>query len=128
MSAVESNVALLSWCPAPDAHLRPPSRYLLERREAAGGEWVQCLATDLPGRVRVLGGSVPHEADYCFRVCAANEHGRSSPVVFPGTVHLGEGAGCGSSAWELASPGGQPRCCAVACCRLLPPSLSPAVL
>ncbi|XP_064022204.1 obscurin-like protein 1 [Pogoniulus pusillus] len=92
MSVVESNVALLSWCPAPDAHLRPPSRYLLERREAAGGEWVQCLATDLPGRVRVLGGSVPHEADYCFRVCAANEHGRSSPVVFPGSVHLAPAA------------------------------------
>ncbi|NXG48930.1 OBSL1 protein, partial [Psilopogon haemacephalus] len=92
MSAVESNVALLSWCPAPDAHLRPPSRYLLERREAAGGEWVQCLATDLPGRVRVLGGSVPHEADYCFRVCAANQHGRSSPVEFPGSVHLAPAA------------------------------------
>ncbi|NXP74406.1 OBSL1 protein, partial [Ramphastos sulfuratus] len=92
MSVVESNVALLSWCPAPDAHLRPPSRYLLERREAVGDEWVQCLATELPGRVRVLGGSVPHEADYCFRVCAANKHGRSSPVVFPGSVHLAPAA------------------------------------
>ncbi|XP_064925675.1 obscurin-like protein 1 isoform X2 [Columba livia] len=88
MSVAESNVALLTWCPAPDAHHRPPSRYLLERREAAGGEWVQCLATDLPGRVRVLGDSVPREADYCFRVCATNEHGRSSPVEFPGSVHL----------------------------------------
>ncbi|KAM9235830.1 obscurin-like protein 1 [Leptosomus discolor] len=88
MSVVESNAALLSWCPAPDAHLHPPSRYLLERREAAGGEWVQCLATDLPGRVQVLGDSVPREADYCFRVCAANEHGRSSPVEFPGSVRL----------------------------------------
>uniref|UniRef100_A0A8C8AFL5 Obscurin like cytoskeletal adaptor 1 n=1 Tax=Otus sunia TaxID=257818 RepID=A0A8C8AFL5_9STRI len=96
MSVAESNAALLAWCPAPDAHLRPPSRYLLERREAAGGEWVQCLATDLPGRVRVLGDSVPREADYCFRVCAANEHGRSSPVEFPGSVHLGEGAPPGS--------------------------------
>ncbi|NXN08405.1 OBSL1 protein, partial [Indicator maculatus] len=92
MSVVESNAALLSWCPAPDAHLRPPSRYLLERREAAGGEWVQCLATDLPGRVRVLGASVPHEADYCFRICATNEHGRSSPVEFPGSVHLAPAA------------------------------------
>ncbi|XP_061861152.1 obscurin-like protein 1 [Colius striatus] len=88
MSVAESNVAVLSWCPAPDAHLRAPSRYLLERREAAGGEWVQCLATDLPGRVRVLGDSVPCEADYCFRVCATNRHGRSSPVEFPGSVHL----------------------------------------
>ncbi|KAM6268961.1 obscurin-like protein 1 [Porphyrio hochstetteri] len=88
MSAAESNVALLTWCPAPDAHLHPPSHYLLERREAAGGEWVQCLATDLPGRVRVLGDSMPREADYCFRVCAANQHGRSSPVEFPGSVHL----------------------------------------
>ncbi|NXT85944.1 OBSL1 protein, partial [Zapornia atra] len=88
MSTAESNVALLTWCPAPDAHLRPPSRYLLERREAVGGEWVQCLATDLPGRVRVLGDSMPREADYCFRVCAANQHGRSSPVEFPGSVHL----------------------------------------
>ncbi|XP_074001811.1 obscurin-like protein 1 [Numenius arquata] len=88
MSLAESNAALLTWCPAPDAHLRPPGRYLLERREVAGGEWVQCLATDLPGRVRVLGDSVPREADYCFRVCAANEHGRSSPVEFPGSVHL----------------------------------------
>ncbi|XP_075368115.1 obscurin-like protein 1 [Mycteria americana] len=92
MSVAESNAALLTWCPAPDTHLRPPSRYLLERREAAGGEWVQCLATDLPGRVRVLGDSVPREADYCFRVCAANEHGRSSPVEFPGSVHLAPAA------------------------------------
>ncbi|NXF66991.1 OBSL1 protein, partial [Ciccaba nigrolineata] len=92
MSVVESNAALLAWCPAPDAHLRPPSHYLLERREAAEGEWVQCLATDLPSRVRVLGDSVPREADYCFRVCAANEHGRSSPVEFPGSVHLAPAA------------------------------------
>ncbi|NXO55555.1 OBSL1 protein, partial [Aramus guarauna] len=92
MSAAESNVALLTWCPAPDAHLRPPGRYLLERREAVGGEWVQCLTTDLPGRVRVLGDSVPREADYCFRICAANEHGRSSPVEFPGSVHLAPAA------------------------------------
>ncbi|NXL42925.1 OBSL1 protein, partial [Podilymbus podiceps] len=92
MSVAESNAALLTWCPAPDAHLRPPSRYLLERREAAGGEWVQCLATDLPGRVRVLGDSVPREADYCFRVCAANEHGRSGPTEFPGSVHLAPAA------------------------------------
>ncbi|NXE23952.1 OBSL1 protein, partial [Ardeotis kori] len=92
MSVAESNAALLTWCPAPDAHHRPPSRYLLERREAAGGEWVQCLATDLPGRVRVLGDSVPCEADYCFRVCAANEHGRSSPVEFPSSVHLAPAA------------------------------------
>ncbi|KAM6307131.1 obscurin-like protein 1 [Aegotheles albertisi] len=92
MSVAESNAALLSWCPAPDAHLRPPSRYLLERREVAGGEWVQCLATDLPGRVRVLGDSVPREGDYCFRVCAANEHGRSGPVEFPSSVHLAPAA------------------------------------
>ncbi|NXX80397.1 OBSL1 protein, partial [Urocolius indicus] len=92
MSVAESNVAVLSWCPAPDAHLRAPSRYLLERREAAGGEWVQCLATDLPGCVRVLGDSVPCEADYCFRVCATNEHGRSSPVEFPGSVRLAPAA------------------------------------
>ncbi|KAK0685296.1 OBSL1 protein, partial [Pygoscelis papua] len=88
MSVAESNAALLTWCPAPDAHLCPPSCYLLERREAAGSEWVQCLATDLPGHVRVLGDSVPREADYCFRVCATNEHGRSCPVEFPGSVHL----------------------------------------
>ncbi|NXL36362.1 OBSL1 protein, partial [Glaucidium brasilianum] len=92
MSVAERNAALLAWCPAPDAHLRPPSRYLLERREVAGGEWVQCLSTDLPGRVRVLGDSVPREADYCFRICAANEHGRSSPVEFPGSVHLAPAA------------------------------------
>ncbi|KAM6397100.1 obscurin-like protein 1 isoform 2-T2 [Pluvialis apricaria] len=92
MRVAESNAATLTWCPAPDTHLRPPSRYLLERREVAGGEWVQCLATDLPGRVRVLGDSVPREADYCFRVCAANEHGRSSPVEFPGSVHLAPAA------------------------------------
>ncbi|XP_033917230.1 obscurin-like protein 1 [Melopsittacus undulatus] len=92
MSVVESNAALLTWCPAPDAHLRAPSHYLLERREASGGEWVQCLATDLPSHVRVLGDSVPREADYCFRICAANEHGRSSPVEFPGSVHLAPAA------------------------------------
>lgn len=97
MSVAESNAALLTWCPAPDAHLCPPSCYLLERREAAGGEWVQCLATDLPGHVRVLGDSVPREADYCFRVCATNEHGRSCPVEFPGSVHLGEGTKLGTT-------------------------------
>ncbi|XP_056352869.1 LOW QUALITY PROTEIN: obscurin-like protein 1 [Oenanthe melanoleuca] len=92
MSVVESNTALLTWCPAPDAHLRPASHYVLERREAAGGEWVQCLATDLPSCVRVLGDSVPREADYCFRVSAANKHGRSGPVQFPGSVHLAPAA------------------------------------
>ncbi|KAM7017271.1 obscurin-like protein 1 [Passerculus sandwichensis] len=92
MSAVETNTALLTWCPAPDSHLRPASHYLLERREAAGGEWVQCLATDLPSSVRVLGDSVPREADYCFRISAANKHGRSSPVEFPGSVHLAPAA------------------------------------
>uniref|UniRef100_U3JNX6 Obscurin like cytoskeletal adaptor 1 n=1 Tax=Ficedula albicollis TaxID=59894 RepID=U3JNX6_FICAL len=92
MSVVESNTALLTWCPAPDSHLRPASHYLLERREAAGGEWVQCLATDLPSCVRVLGGSVPREADYCFRISAANKHGRSGPVQFPGSVHLAPAA------------------------------------
>ncbi|XP_063256754.1 obscurin-like protein 1 [Prinia subflava] len=92
MSVVESNTALLTWCPAPDSHLRPASHYLLERREAAGGEWVQCLATDLPSCVRVLGDSVPREANYCFRISAANKHGRSSPVEFPGSVHLAPAA------------------------------------
>ncbi|NXF15074.1 OBSL1 protein, partial [Rhodinocichla rosea] len=92
MSVVETNTALLTWCPAPDSHLRPASHYLLERREAAGGDWVQCLATDLPSCVRVLGDSVPREADYCFRVSAANKHGRSSPVEFPGSVHLAPAA------------------------------------
>ncbi|XP_068051722.1 obscurin-like protein 1 isoform X2 [Anomalospiza imberbis] len=92
MSVVETNTALLTWCPAPDSHLRPASHYLLERREAEGGEWVQCLATDLPSCVRVLGDSVPREADYRFRVSAANKHGRSSPVEFPGSVHLAPAA------------------------------------
>ncbi|XP_065607381.1 LOW QUALITY PROTEIN: obscurin-like protein 1 [Cyrtonyx montezumae] len=88
MSTEQSNAALLTWCPAPDVHHRPPSTYILERREAAGGSWVQCLSTELPGRVQVLGDSVPCEADYCFRVCAVNKHGRSDPVEFPGCVHL----------------------------------------
>nr|XP_030133230.3 obscurin-like protein 1 [Taeniopygia guttata] len=92
MSVVETNTALLTWCPAPDSHLRPANHYLLERREAEGGEWVQCLATDLPSCVRVLGDSVPREADYCFRISAANKHGRSSPVEFPGSVHLAPAA------------------------------------
>ncbi|NXG03009.1 OBSL1 protein, partial [Sakesphorus luctuosus] len=92
MSVVESNTALLTWCPAPDTHLRPASRYLLERREAVGGEWVQCLATDLPGCVRMLGDSVPREADYCFRIRATNKHGSSRPVEFPGSVHLAPAA------------------------------------
>nr|XP_031361324.1 obscurin-like protein 1 [Lonchura striata domestica] len=96
MSVVETNTALLTWCPAPDSHLRPASHYLLERREAAGGEWVQCLATDLPSCVRVLGDSVPREADYCFRISAANKHGRSSPVEFPGSVHLVSATGAQS--------------------------------
>lgn len=119
MSVAESNAALLTWCPAPDAHLRPPGRYLLERREVAGGEWVQCLATDLPGHVRVLGDSVPREADYCFRVCAANKHGRSCPVEFPGSVHLGEGAKLGTlptaqdlalSSWDIMPQHAAGRC------------------
>lgn len=91
LSTEQSNAALLTWCPAPDVHHRPPSAYIVERREAAGGSWVQCLSTELPGRVQVLGDSVPREADYCFRVCAVNKHGRSDPVEFPGCVHLGEG-------------------------------------
>uniref|UniRef100_A0A669PZR2 Obscurin like cytoskeletal adaptor 1 n=1 Tax=Phasianus colchicus TaxID=9054 RepID=A0A669PZR2_PHACC len=88
LSTEQSNAALLTWCPAPDVHHRPPSTYILERREAVGGSWVQCLSTELPGRVQVLGDSVPREADYCFRVCAVNEYGRSDPVEFPGCVHL----------------------------------------
>ncbi|XP_021255510.1 obscurin-like protein 1 [Numida meleagris] len=88
LSTEQSNAALLTWCPALDVHHRPPSTYVLERREAAGGSWVQCLSTELPGRVQVLGDSVPREADYCFRVCAVNKHGRSDPVEFPGCVHL----------------------------------------
>ncbi|XP_010711957.1 obscurin-like protein 1 isoform X4 [Meleagris gallopavo] len=88
LSTEQSNAALLTWCPAPDVHHRSPSTYILERREAAGGSWVQCLSTELPGRVQVLGNSVPREADYCFRVCAVNKHGRSDPVEFPGCVHL----------------------------------------
>ncbi|XP_072197962.1 obscurin-like protein 1 [Excalfactoria chinensis] len=88
LSTEQSNAALLSWCPAPDVHHCPPSTYILERREAAGGSWVQCLSTELPGRVQVLGDSVPREADYCFRVCAVNKHGRSDPVEFHGCVHL----------------------------------------
>ncbi|KAM3667925.1 obscurin-like protein 1 [Ammospiza maritima maritima] len=92
MSVVETNTALLTWCPAPDSHLHPASHYLLERRELVGGEWVQCLATDLPSSVRVLGDSVPCEADYCFRISATNKHGRSSPVEFPGSVHLAPAA------------------------------------
>lgn len=128
MSVAESNMALLTWCPAPDAHHRPPSRYLLERREAAGGEWVQCLATDLPGRVRVLGDSVPREADYCFRICATNEHGRSSPVEFPGSVHLGEGPKLGTFLWDPALHWGQLGCRAMARCSLVLPGLIPAVL
>ncbi|XP_032045924.1 obscurin-like protein 1 [Aythya fuligula] len=92
MSTEQSNAALLTWCPAPDVHHRPPSTYVLERREAAGGEWVQCLTTELAGRVQVLGDSVPREADYCFRVCAVNRHGRSGPVEFPGSVHLAPAA------------------------------------
>lgn len=104
MSVVESNTALLTWCPAPDSHLRPASHYLLERREAPGGEWVQCLATDLPSCVRVLGDSVPREADYCFRISAANKHGRSSPVEFPGSVHLGEETG---KSWDVVCAGSQ---------------------
>ncbi|XP_052531348.1 obscurin-like protein 1 isoform X8 [Tympanuchus pallidicinctus] len=88
MSTEQSNAALLTWCPAPDVHHRPPSTYILERREVAGSSWVQCLSTELPGRVQVLGDSVPREADYCFRVCAVNKHGRSDPVEFPGCVHL----------------------------------------
>ncbi|XP_035187068.1 obscurin-like protein 1 isoform X3 [Oxyura jamaicensis] len=92
MSTEQSNAALLTWCPAPDVHHRPPSTYVLERREAAGGEWVQCLTTELAGRVQVLGDSVPREADYCFRVCAVNKHGRSGPVEFPGSVHLAPAA------------------------------------
>lgn len=119
MSVVESNTALLTWCPAPDSHLRPASHYLLERREAAGGEWVQCLATDLPSCVRVLGDSVPREADYCFRISAANKHGRSSPVQFPGSVHLGEETG---KSWDVvlvvSATGAQSDCATAPAARL----------
>ncbi|NXL95979.1 OBSL1 protein, partial [Alectura lathami] len=92
MSTEQSNAALLTWCPAPDVHHCPPSSYVLERCEAAGGDWVQCLSTELAGRVQVLGDSVPREADYRFRVCAVNKHGRSDPVEFPGSAHLAPAA------------------------------------
>ncbi|KAM8806950.1 obscurin-like protein 1 [Eudromia elegans] len=88
MSTEHSNAALLTWCPAPDAHHRPASGYVLERQELSAGEWVHCLTTDLASLVEVLGDSVPCEADYRFRVCAVNKYGRSGPVEFPGSVHL----------------------------------------
>lgn len=89
MSTDRSNAALLTWCPGPDVHRSPPSSYVLERQEASTAEWVQCLTTDLASMVEVLGDSVPAEADYCFRICAVNKYGRSRPVEFPGSVHLG---------------------------------------
>ncbi|NXA32845.1 OBSL1 protein, partial [Eudromia elegans] len=88
MSTEHSNAALLTWCPAPDAHHRPASGYVLERQELSAGEWVHCLTTDLASLVEVLGDSVPCEADYRFRVYAVNKYGRSGPVEFPGSVHL----------------------------------------
>nr|XP_009674533.1 PREDICTED: obscurin-like protein 1 [Struthio camelus australis] len=88
MSTEHSNAALLTWCPAPDVHHRPPSSYVLERQEVSTSEWVHCLTTDLASLVEVLGDSVPCEADYRFRVCAVNKYGRSRPVEFPGSVHL----------------------------------------
>ncbi|NXG27921.1 OBSL1 protein, partial [Dromaius novaehollandiae] len=88
MSTEHSNAALLTWCPAPDVHHRPPSSYVLERQEVSSSEWVHCLTTDLASLVEVLGDSVPCEADYRFRICAVNKYGRSGPVEFPGSVHL----------------------------------------
>ncbi|NXE46568.1 OBSL1 protein, partial [Casuarius casuarius] len=88
MSTEHSNAALLTWCPAPDVHHRPPSSYVLERQEVSTSEWVHCLTTDLASLVEVLGDSVPCEADYRFRICAVNKYGRSGPVEFPGSVHL----------------------------------------
>ncbi|XP_062435371.1 obscurin-like protein 1 isoform X2 [Rhea pennata] len=88
MSTEHSNAALLTWCPAPDVHHRPPSSYVLERQEVSASEWVHCLTTDLASLVEVLGDSVPCEADYRFRICAVNKYGRSGPVEFPGSVHL----------------------------------------
>ncbi|XP_067154731.1 obscurin-like protein 1 [Apteryx mantelli] len=92
MSTEHSNAALLTWCPAPDVHHCPPSSYVLERQEVSASEWVHCLTTDLASLVEVLGDSVPCEADYRFRICAVNKYGRSGPVEFPGSVHLGEGS------------------------------------
>uniref|UniRef100_A0ABM5F7Q2 Obscurin-like protein 1 isoform X2 n=1 Tax=Pogona vitticeps TaxID=103695 RepID=A0ABM5F7Q2_9SAUR len=38
--------------------------------------------------VEVPGDGMPQEADYCFRVCAANQYGCSEHVEFLGFVHL----------------------------------------
>ncbi|KAH0621194.1 hypothetical protein JD844_022252 [Phrynosoma platyrhinos] len=88
MCTSRSNAALLTWCPPPDMHRSPPSSYILERQAVGEDEWVSCLTTDVASMVEVLGDGVPHEGDYCFRVCSANQYGCSEHVEFPGSVHL----------------------------------------
>ncbi|XP_060117593.1 obscurin-like protein 1 [Heteronotia binoei] len=88
MCMAHSNAALLTWCPPPDAHRSPPSSYILERQAVGDAEWVHCLTTDVASTVEVPGDGVPQEADYCFRVCSANQYGCSGHVEFPGSVHL----------------------------------------
>ncbi|KAJ7346024.1 hypothetical protein JRQ81_001974 [Phrynocephalus forsythii] len=88
MCTSPSNAALLSWCPPPDAHRCPPSSYILERQAVGEAEWVPCLTTDVASTVEVPGDGMPQEADFCFRVCSANQYGCSEHVEFPGSVHL----------------------------------------
>nr|XP_020647781.1 obscurin-like protein 1 isoform X5 [Pogona vitticeps] len=88
MCTSHSNAALLSWCPPPDAHRSPPSSYILERQAVGEADWVPCLTTDVASTVEVPGDGMPQEADYRFRVCAANQYGCSEHVEFPGFVHL----------------------------------------
>ncbi|KAM9039467.1 obscurin-like protein 1 isoform X1 [Sarcophilus harrisii] len=82
-----SNTALLSWkppVPAPDTAIT----YRLERQEVGTDAWVQCLTTEAAGAVEVPGDSVPSEGDYRFRLAVVSEHGQSTHVLFPGSVHL----------------------------------------
>ncbi|KFU88511.1 Obscurin-like 1, partial [Chaetura pelagica] len=60
MSVAESNAALLRWCPAPDAHLRPPSCYLLERRGGGGG--MLCCSMLLAGAAPAESSCAPAPA------------------------------------------------------------------
>ncbi|KAJ8403432.1 hypothetical protein AAFF_G00352040 [Aldrovandia affinis] len=107
MNTERSNAALLSWVPSHDSRKNPPSGYVLERQEVGSPEWLQCLTTDSATAVEILGDSVPCEADYRFRICSVNKHGRSGHVEFPRAAHLVPAAKIQAPLQDALVPEGQ---------------------
>lgn len=67
----------------------PVDGYLVERKKLTGFTWLRCHESFIP-ETEFTVSSPPEEADYQFRVSAANKYGQSESLEFPGALHLGE--------------------------------------